>query len=133
MYPPPDPHTLLWDEYKYRHDHIWQKLFQITIAVVLLGSVPYLKPEITQVLKGWILIAPLLGTVLSLISLVLMHFELTLFGKIVRAHRAHQEKLGLIQHSRHNYFRYLVMTYVSFLMLVSMANVAVVRLLWLAT
>ncbi|OYD24620.1 hypothetical protein [Oceanimonas baumannii] len=133
MYPPPDPHMLLWDEYKYRHDHIWQKLFQITIAVVLLGAVPYLKPEITQVLKGWILIAPLLGTVLSLISLVLMHFELTLFGKIARAHRSHQEEQGLVQHSRHHYFRYLVMTYVSFLLLVSIANIAVVRLLWLTS
>ncbi|NHI01209.1 MULTISPECIES: hypothetical protein [Oceanimonas] len=132
MYPPPDPHMQLWDEYKYRHDHIWQKLFRITVAVVLLGAVPYLKPEITQVLKGWILIAPLLGTVLSLISLALMHFELTLFAKIAQAHRAHQEELGLVRHSRHNYFRYLVMTYVGFLLLVSMANVVVVRLLWLA-
>ncbi|MFP2770119.1 hypothetical protein [Oceanisphaera sp. KMM 10153] len=131
MYHRYDPHVLLWDEYKYRHDHIWQKLFQITIAVVLLGAVPYLKPEITQVLKGWILIAPLLGTVLSLITLVLMHFELMLFAKIASAHRSHQERQGLIKHSRHNYFRYLVMTYVGFLLLVSIANVAVVRLLWL--
>lgn len=129
---PYDPHVLLWDEYKYRHDHIWQKLFQITIAVVVLGSVPYLKPEITQVLKGWILIAPLLGTVLTLITLVLMHFELTLFAKIASAHRHHQEDQGVIRHSKRNYFRYLVMTYVSFLLLVGIANVAVVRLLWLA-
>ncbi|MBO1519308.1 hypothetical protein [Oceanisphaera pacifica] len=128
---PYDPHVLLWDEYKYRHDHIWQKLFQITIAVVLLGSVPYLKPEITQVLQEWILIAPLLGSMLALITLVLMHVELTLFAKIAGAHRAHQEELGIIEHSRHNYFRYLVITYVSFLLLVSLANVAVVRLLWL--
>lgn len=128
-----DPHALLWDEYKYRHDHIWKKLFQITIGVVVLGSVPYLKPEITQVLKSWILIAPLLGTVLTLITLVLMHFELTLFANIAAAHRHHQEELGLIRHSRRNYFRYLVMTYVSFLLLVGVANVVVVRLLWLGT
>ncbi|NLJ92716.1 MAG: hypothetical protein GX324_06625 [Aeromonadales bacterium] len=128
---PYDPYVLLWDEYKYRHDHIWQKLFQITIAVVLLGAVPYLKPEITQVLQSWILIAPLLGSMLALITLVLMHFELTLFAKIASAHRAHQEEQGMIVHSRHNYFRYLVMTYVSFLLVVSLANVAVVRLLWL--
>lgn len=128
---PYDPHVVLWDEYKYRHDHIWQKLFQITIAVVLLGAVPYLKPEITQVLKAWILIAPLLGTFLTLITLVLMHFELTLFAKIASAHRLHQEEQGLIRHSRRNYFRYLVMSYVSFLLLVSVANVLVVRWLWL--
>ncbi|WP_375057164.1 hypothetical protein [Zobellella sp. DQSA1] len=126
-----EPHALLWDEYKYRHDHIWKKLFQITIAVVLLGAVPYLKPDITRVLKSWILIAPLLGTVLSLITLFLMHFELTLFARIAAAHRQHQEALGLIRHGRHHYFRYLVMTYVGFLFLVSVANVAVVRLLWL--
>ncbi|NLJ91975.1 MAG: hypothetical protein GX324_02800, partial [Aeromonadales bacterium] len=117
---PYDPYVLLWDEYKYRHDHIWQKLFQITIAVVLLGAVPYLKPEITQVLQSWILIAPLLGSMLALITLVVMHFELTLFAKIASAHRSHQEELGMIVHSRHNYFRYLVMTYVSFLLAVSL-------------
>ncbi|WP_445401300.1 hypothetical protein [Zobellella sp. An-6] len=126
-----EAHALLWDEYKYRHDHIWKKLFQITIAVVLLGAVPYLKPEITRVLKGWILIAPLLGTVLALITLFLMHFELGLFARIAAAHRRHQEEIGLIRHGPHHYFRYLVMTYVGFLFLVSLANVAVVRLLWL--
>ncbi|MGO1626949.1 MAG: hypothetical protein ACTHXI_07625 [Halomonadaceae bacterium] len=131
MYYVDGPDALLWDEYKYRHDHIWQKLFQITIAVVLLGAVPYLKPEITQVLEGWILIAPLLGSMLALITLILMHVELTLFAKIAAAHRAHQEEAGLVKHSRHNYFRYLVLTYVSFLLLVSFANIAVVRLLWL--
>ncbi|SHM08705.1 hypothetical protein [Vreelandella subglaciescola] len=131
MYYIDGPDALLWDEYKYRHDHIWQKLFQITIAVVVLGAVPYLKPEITQVLKGWILIAPLLGSMLALITLALMHFELTLFAKIAAAHRAHQEEAGIVQHSRRNYFRYLVLTYVSFLLLVSFANIAVVRLLWL--
>lgn len=36
MYYVDGPEALLWDEYKYRHDHIWQKLFQITIAVVRL-------------------------------------------------------------------------------------------------
>lgn len=127
----PDPYVLLWDEYKYRHDHIWQKLFQITIAVVVLGAVPYLKPEISQVLGSWILIAPLLGSMLTLITLVLMHFELTLFAKIAAAHRQHQEQQGLLNHSKHNYFRYLVMTYVSFLLLVSIANVLVIHWLWL--
>ncbi|GAA3546029.1 hypothetical protein [Zobellella aerophila] len=123
--------SLLWDEYKYRHDHIWKKLFQITIGVVLLGAVPYLKPDITRVLQGWILIAPLLGTVLSLIAIFLMHFELCLFAKIAQAHRHHQEAHGAFQHSKGSYFRYLIMVYVCFLFLVSIANVAVVRLLWL--
>ncbi|MDN6320228.1 MAG: hypothetical protein ACTHYN_15460 [Marinobacter sp.] len=131
MHPPGDPYELLWDEYKYRHDHIWKKLFQITIAIVLLGSVPYLKPEVTQVLQNWILIAPLLGCILVLISLLLMHFELTLFAKIAAAHRAHQEESGLIKHNARNYFRYLVMTYLSFLLLVSVMNMAVVQLVWL--
>ena len=131
MYPPYDPHVLLWDEYKYRHDHIWQKLFQITIAVVVLGAVPYLKPEISKVLGSWILIAPLLGSMLTLITLVLMHFELALFAKIATAHRLHQEQQGLLSHSQHNYFRYMVLLYVSCLLLVSMANVLVIRWLWL--
>lgn len=123
--------SLLWDEYKYRHDHIWKKLFQITIGVVLLGAVPYLKPDITRALQGWILIAPLLGTVLSLITIFLMHFELGLFARIAQAHRYNQERHGRIRHDRGSYFRYLIMVYVCFLFLVSLANVAVVRQLWL--
>jgi len=38
MYYIDGPDALLWDEYKYRHDHIWQKLFQITIAGVLMNK-----------------------------------------------------------------------------------------------
>ena len=32
----------LWEEYKYRHEHIWKLIFQLTTAVVALSVVPYL-------------------------------------------------------------------------------------------
>ena len=32
----------VWDEYKYRHTHIWRITMQITTAVVALSVVPYL-------------------------------------------------------------------------------------------
>jgi hypothetical protein len=32
----------IWDEYKYRHEHVWKLIFQLTAAVVALAIVPYL-------------------------------------------------------------------------------------------
>lgn len=31
----------LWEEYKYRHDLIWQRIFRFTGAVVLISIIPY--------------------------------------------------------------------------------------------
>lgn len=129
-----DTHALLWDEYKYRHDHIWKKLFQVTVAVVLLGAVPYLRADIGQQLGVWILATPLLGSLLSVIALSLMHFELALFARIVAAHRRQQERHCGIRHDAPSaFFRYLVMLYVGALCLISLANVLVVWRLWLPT
>jgi hypothetical protein len=30
----------LWEEYKYRHDLIWQRVFRFTTAIVLISIVP---------------------------------------------------------------------------------------------
>ena len=38
----------LWDEYKYRHDLIWQRIFRFTTAVVLISLIPYVQQNIAH-------------------------------------------------------------------------------------
>jgi hypothetical protein len=40
-----DAGRLLWDEYKYRHDLIWKLVFQLTTAVILINTAPYLEAD----------------------------------------------------------------------------------------
>jgi hypothetical protein len=71
----------LWNEFQYRHDLIWNLVFRLTIAVVLLGIIPYTQSQIitrlrelswwilpSGVLSLWILAPPILGVVLALIG-----------------------------------------------------------------
>lgn len=37
----------LWQEYQYRHEHVWTTVFQTTIAMVAMSVVPYLSESST--------------------------------------------------------------------------------------
>lgn len=39
----PDQLSRMWEEYSYRHDHVWRLVFQLTAAAVALSIVPYLE------------------------------------------------------------------------------------------
>jgi hypothetical protein len=39
---------LLWSEYRYRHEHIWKILFQLTAATVLLAIAPCAQTQMVQ-------------------------------------------------------------------------------------
>jgi hypothetical protein len=71
----------LWNEFQYRHDLIWNLVFRLTIAVVLLGIIPYTQSQLitrlrelswwilpSEVLSWWILAPPILGVVLAVIG-----------------------------------------------------------------
>ena len=47
----------LWDEYEYRHNLIWQRIFIFTTAVVSISILPYIQETIVKRLGNWILIA----------------------------------------------------------------------------
>jgi len=64
-----DDAELLWEEYKYRHQHIWNLIFQITIAVVAVSIIPYILKESTEEKIGHFIISlPIIGLVLTIIS-----------------------------------------------------------------
>jgi len=125
----------LWEEYKYRHDLIWQRVFRFTAAVVLLSIIPYIQPDIARMLGIWILIAPALATILALFVLVVMWNELKLFEKIKTAYRREQNKLldDDLQHDleKKSHFNRQVLFYLGVLAALSLGNGLVVFCVWL--
>jgi hypothetical protein len=82
----------LWEEYKYRHDLIWQRTFTLTTAITLLSIIPYLQKDIARLLGKWILIMPLLVFVLECFGLGVMLNELALLSRIKKEYRKHQNR-----------------------------------------
>jgi hypothetical protein len=67
---------LLWDEYKYRHEHCWKTLFRLTSAAVLLGLVPYLDVNLPHGLHYIRLGPPVLSVALIVFAMFRMRREL---------------------------------------------------------
>lgn len=125
----------LWEEYKYRHDLIWQRIFRFTTAVVLISIIPYVQQDIARLLGNWILIAPFLAFILAFFVLLVMWNELELFGKIKEAYRRQQNRLldddlkhGLNEKSNFSFF---VRVYFASLVLLSLFNVFIVWQIWI--
>ena len=80
----------LWEEYAYRHSHIWKAVFQLTAAVVALSIVPYLDPPykggLFKISDPWLypifLAPPLLAAFLSLFGFFRMNRELVRFAEV---------------------------------------------------
>ena len=71
---------LVWDEYKYRHEHIWGTLYKLTFTVAFLSVVPYLRPAIAIHLYPWSLLPMLLASVLSIAGAVMIRRELVVLN-----------------------------------------------------
>jgi hypothetical protein len=87
----------LWNEFQYRHDLIWNLVFRLTIAVVLLGIIPYTQSDLIKMLglafSWWILIPPLLGAVLAWIGFRRIRSELNQLEYIWCLYRRLQDDL----------------------------------------
>ncbi len=125
----------LWEEYKYRHDLIWQRTFRFTAAIVLISIIPYLQQDVARLLGEWILLAPLLAFILAGFVFLVMLNELDLFGRIKEAYRRQQDKLldCDLRHpfNKKGHFEFFVVTYFLCLVLLSIANGLIVWLVWL--
>ena len=80
--------SMLWDEYKYRHDLIWRHLIRSTLALVALVTVRYstaFKPTVWLVIVAW---AMALGY--WVVTLFAVEPELRLFKQIKNLHRERQ-------------------------------------------
>ena len=124
-----------WEEFKYRHDLIWQRVFRFTAAIVLLSIIPYSQQEIALAFGNVILIAPVLAALLAILARVVMRNELFLFEKIATAYWQQQNKL-LDNHLKHNLtgkrpFSKFVGWYLNCLILLSSVNILIVWFLWI--
>jgi hypothetical protein len=87
----------LWTEFQYRHDLIWNLVFRLTIAVVLLGIIPYTQSQLIEGLGEFlslgVLAPPLLGAVLALVGFNRIRHELKQLAYIWGHYRPLQDHL----------------------------------------
>ena len=81
--------NLIWNEYKYRHEHIWKLLFQVTTAVIAVSIVPYiLKEDMVEKLGVIIILLPFIGLALAVFSTRRLWEECFILDQIRPKHRA---------------------------------------------
>ena len=85
--------TLVWEEYRYRHDHCWQTIFRLTTATVALGALPYAQKEVTCVIGWGMLMLPFVGILLLVFGLLRINRELKALSKVKNYHRNRQCKV----------------------------------------
>jgi hypothetical protein len=85
--------TYLWDEYRYRHDLVWQLVFRVTAVATALLIAPFLaSASLRAVLRGWLLFLPGLAILVILIGYYVLACELGLLKKIREAYREGQNR-----------------------------------------
>ena len=124
---PPDPvkmYQYLWEEFKYRHDLIWQRLFQFTTAIVLISIIPYIRQDLAGLIGDGILVAPALAIFLALFVLLVVLHELMLFENIATALMHQQNELFGLKHDLKapRPFGWFVMSYLIILLGLSIIN-----------
>lgn len=123
---------LIWDEYKYRHEHCWKLIFQITAAVVAVSVIPFTNNEIASSLRYWIVALPALGFALTIFSMPRMSSELDLLDKIRQRHRELQADLqGIIYQKRRSTFGWHVKLYLGALALISVVDILAIVFVWI--
>jgi hypothetical protein len=122
----------LWDEYRYRHEHCWKLIFQITAAVVIVSIIPYIKVDIARRLGYWIVSLPALGIVLSLFSMLRLNRELAILDGVREKHRELQESLyGIPYKKEGSAFSRDVKLYLGSLVLLGVADIIAIAYVWI--
>jgi hypothetical protein len=73
----------LWDQYKYRHEHCWKLLFQVTAAAVIISIVPFTHIDLPNYIINFL---PLLAVGLIAFSMIRLNIELRLWQAVRREH-----------------------------------------------
>lgn len=81
----------LWEEYRYRHDLVWQLIFRVTAVSTALLITPFLTNEsVRKVVGDGLLFLPGLAILVILIGFYVLQCELRLLKKIRDAYREAQ-------------------------------------------
>ena len=125
--------TLIWDEYKYRHEHCWKLLFQITAAVVIVSVAPYTNEKVAMALGNRIILLPLLGIILTAFSYLRVKKELALWKDIRDRHIEFQRILLILDHNKpeKSTFRLDVLAYLIILGILDLINMVIIAFVWI--
>jgi hypothetical protein len=123
---------LIWDEYKYRHEHVWKLIVQVTVAVVIISIIPYSQPLVSARLREGVVLLPLVGFALTLIARARLIREMEILGKLRSRHREIQKELHGIEHGAEaSSFSEQVKLYLVSILILEAVNVVVLLFLWL--
>jgi len=64
----PEACTLLWEEWRYRHELFWQALYRWGLAAVAVSIAPWIKPDLVNDLRYFVLFFPALASLLALFA-----------------------------------------------------------------
>ena len=129
----------IWDEYKYRHEHIWKLIFQITTAVIAVSIVPYISNEaIVKTLRWFIVALPAIGAILVVFGWARLSKEMYAMGELKKRHRAYHETTygidyypGRKKNTKHKSSFFLhVEIYLGSLLVLSILNIIILLWLW---
>jgi hypothetical protein len=140
--------TYLWTQYKYRHELCWQAIYKITVAVILLGIVPYImnryvSDELMKLVRGWLWVPPVLAMCLAAFGILVVNNELRLFAATKLAHyRLENQLLGSLfrspfyeeltdRNARWTLFDWYAYALVIALFLLSVGNFLFVLIWWI--
>jgi hypothetical protein len=119
-----------WDEYRYRHEHVWSNTYKLTFAVSLISILPYLHREVVCVVAQWAVWLPALAAVLALFGLVRGYRELKVLDSIKKKHRLSQKTLIELGTG---WFRVHMLAYLISLFAASLVNFYVISAIWVPT
>jgi hypothetical protein len=124
---------LLWGEYRYRHEHVWRVIFQITAAATVLAAAPYLNIGITKGIDLWVLALPVLATALIAYGIFALNAELKLLSLIRKRYREVQSETLRIEHGTESRFGFTwrVHCYLGFLFVLGVLHVGVTAARWI--
>jgi hypothetical protein len=108
----------VWDEYKYRHQHTWNTVFKLTLAVLAISVLPYTQETVVCVVGEPIVILPVVAVLLSLFGSVVIFRELRILAQVRDLHRSNQGTTGLGA----DWFKPLVLFYLAALPIAAILN-----------
>jgi hypothetical protein len=78
---------LLLDEWKFRHQHLWDSLRRYGLAAVIVSIVPYVKPDLVTRLDIYVMVFPVVGYLVSLAAIWLFAAEYYRLRPVAARHR----------------------------------------------
>jgi hypothetical protein len=122
----------LWNEYQYRHDLVWNLVFRLTAAVVVLAIIPYTQETVMHEIGRWILAPSMLGVMLAIVGFFRVDSELRLLNHIRNLYRPLQDSLFYDFHrDKKSWFGAYVRTYIGVLVVLASINILFISNCWI--